>query len=107
MDIKMKGTLMYFILINSKRNAILVDYKSNDNKCCPDVGYITEFDDWKPTKKEHMVDGDIWFDENKAFPEPGLYAVDGRDESYDTPDDYFYDYVVLDITKISNLQYKI
>jgi hypothetical protein len=107
MDIQMKGNLMYFILINSQRNAIVVDYKTDDGKGCPDVGYITEFDDWKPTKEEHMEDNDIWLDEKKAFPEPGLYAVDGRDEEYNTPDGHYYDYIVLNITKLSDLPYKV
>lgn len=106
LETKMQGSIACIILVNHKNVAIVIDVKTRDPKCKPDVGYITEFDDWKPTKEEHMQDDDIWFDGKKAFPEPGIYFVDGVDTSCDTPDGLYESYEVLDIVKLSDLPYK-
>lgn len=52
-----------------------------------------------------MEDDDIWFDKDKAFKETGIYKVEGYDSTTQTPDGDYYDYYVINITKISGLSY--
>ena len=97
--------LNYIILVNKKKDLIVVDYETNIKNCCPEIGYIEECEEWRTNKEEYMEDNDIWFDKDKVFKEPGLYKVQGYDSITQTPDGDYYDYNVTNITKISDLNY--
>lgn len=99
--------LNYIVLINKRKDVIVIDYETNinDEDFSPEVGYITDCSEWSTNKKEYMEDNDIWFDKNKAFKEIGIYKVEGYDNSCDTPDGYCDDYRVTNITKINELKY--
>lgn len=97
--------LNYIVLINKKKDLIVVDYETDVKDCHPDVGYIEECDEWRTDKEEYIEDNYIWFDKDKAFKESGIYKVEGYNSTTNTPDGNYYDYNVTNITKISDLKY--
>lgn len=97
--------LNYIIFVNNRKDLIVLDSETSNKKCKPELGYITECDDWRTDKEEYMEDEDIWFDKDKAFQEVGIYKVEGYNSNTQTPDGDYYDYYVTKITKILNFKY--
>lgn len=97
--------LNYIILVNKRKDLIVLDYETNDKNCEPEIGYITECEEWRTDKEEYMEDNDIWFDKNKVFKETGVYRVEGYDSTTQTPDGDYYDYNIEKITKLCDLEY--
>lgn len=97
--------LNYIIAINKNVKAIVIDYETDNKKCCPDIGYEEEFEDWTSDKIEYLDLDHISFDSKKVFKEIGLYKVYGYDSTIGTPDGYFYEYCVQKIEKIQSFNY--
>ncbi|NFF21821.1 hypothetical protein FDF76_13040 [Clostridium botulinum] len=96
--------LNYIIAVNKdKKYPVILDYETNDKDCEPDVGYITEFDDWETDKEEYM-DENCFFNE-KVLSESGIYKIEGYDSYVNTPDGWYDGYKVTKITKLSKLPY--
>jgi hypothetical protein len=103
----MKGNLLYIIFVNSKGNKIVVDYKTTEKDIEPEVGYVTEFEDWK-TDNEDWLNDCIFFDGYKAFPTSGMYVVDGNVIECSEPEcGWYVEYNVIAISKIVDLPYNI
>lgn len=99
---------MNYIIAVNKNNKfpIILDYETNDKDCCPEVGYITEFEDWETQVKEYMNnDMECYFDGEKVLSESGIYKIEGYWEENDTPDGLFETYWVTKVTKIEELPY--
>ncbi|MGL5328948.1 MAG: hypothetical protein ACRDD7_06745 [Peptostreptococcaceae bacterium] len=95
----------YIICVNKNKKIIVIDVEC-DEKYSPDIGYELDwFADWETNNKDLMKDNDIFFDENKAFKEPGIYKVYGYDTSCSTPDGYIESYNVDRIEKIQKISY--
>lgn len=97
----------YIIAVNkNNKYPIILDYETNDKDCCPEVGYITEYEDWLTKKEEYIEKGfDDWFDGEKILSESGIYRIEGYWELHDTQDGLFETYWVTKVTKLGELPY--
>lgn len=97
----------YIITVNKKNKfPIILDYETNNKELTPDVGYITEFDDWETRKEEYMDKNmECYFDGEKVLSESGIYKIEGHWESNNTPDGLYGTYWVTKVVKVSELPY--
>lgn len=96
----------YIIAVNKDNKfPIILDYETKNKNYCPEVGYITEFEDWETQVEEYMDMYNEGFDGERIFSKSGIYRIEGYWESHDTQDGLFETYWVTKVTKIGELPY--